>query len=339
MRIRLNREETETRDGATVEMLIAERDLPAQSVIVAVNDDVIDRADWPRHKLHQEDNVEIVRAVSGGDHDMMSNDALTIAGRTFTSRLFLGTGKYTDDDAMMAALKASGTELVTVAVRYMKLDGSEQNTNILDLLGEAGMHLLPNTAGAYTVQDAVKMARLAKAATGTNWIKLEVIGDQKSLWPDVAATVEATKILVDEGFVVLPYISPDVVVARKLEEAGAATVMPLASPIGSGQGMQDWGSIQRIKEAVSVPVVVDAGIGAPSDAAIAMELGADAVLVNTAVAKARNPAMMAEAMKWGTIAGRLGYLAGRMPRRDDAQPSSPTEGVPTALVGGVAARA
>lgn len=331
MKILLNRDETDIQDGATIAVLIAERDLPERSVIVAVNDDVIDREAWSDHQLNEGDSVEIVRAVSGGDHQMPTNDTLTIAGRTFSSRLFLGTGKYDDDEAMMAALRASGTELVTVAVRYMKLDGNEQDISILDLLQEAGMHLLPNTAGAYTVKDAVKMARLAKAATGTNWIKLEVIGDQKSLWPDVAATVEATRILVDEGFVVLPYISPDVVVARQLEEAGAATVMPLASPIGSGQGMQDWGSIQRIKEAVSVPVVVDAGIGVPSDAAIAMELGADAVLVNTAIARATNPPMMAEGMKLGVQAGRSALLAGRMPRRQDAQPSSSTEGVPVAM--------
>ena len=246
MKILLNRDETDIQERATIATLIADRDLPERSVIVAVNDDVVDRESWPDHELKEGDSVEIVRAVSGGDHYMPTNDTLTIAGRTFSSRLFLGTGKYDDDDTMMAALKASETELVTVAVRYMKLDGSEQNTSILDLLRDAGIHLLPNTAGAYTVNDAVKMARLARAATGTNWLKLEVIGDQKSLWPDVAATVEATRILVGEGFVVLPYISPDVVVARQLEEAGAATVMPLASPIGSGQGMQDWGSIQRI---------------------------------------------------------------------------------------------
>ena len=339
MKIQLNREEAEIHDGATIASLIRERDLPEQSVIVAVNDDVVDREDWTDHELNEGDSVEVVRAVSGGDHAMTTDTTLTIAGREFRSRLFLGTGKYDDDETMMAALRASETEMVTVAVRYMKLDGSDQNTSILDLLQGAGIHLLPNTAGAYTVKDAVKMARLARAATGTNWIKLEVIGDQKSLWPDVAATVEATRVLVDEGFVVLPYTSPDVVVARHLEEAGAATVMPLASPIGSGQGMQDWGSIQRIREAVSVPVVVDAGIGVPSDAAIAMELGADAVLANTAIARATNPPAMAEGMKHGVIAGRLGWLAGRMPRRDDAQPSSPTEGASTALVGSTPQRA
>jgi thiazole synthase len=337
MRILLNREETDTGDGITIAALVDEKELPAKSVIVAVNDDVIDRDEWPDHALTDGDSVEIVRAVSGGDHDM-ATDTLTIAGREFDSRLFLGTGKYDDDDTMMAALKASGTQLVTVAVRYMKLDGSDRNTNILDLLREAGMHLLPNTAGAYTVQDAVKMARLARAATGTNWIKLEVIGDKASLWPDVTATVEATRILVDEGVVVLPYTAPDVVIARQLEEAGAATVMPLASPSGSGQGMQDWASIRRIVEAVSVPVVVDAGIGVPSDAAIAMELGADAVLVNTAVAKAQHPPVMAEAMRQGVIAGRLGWQAGRMPKREDAQASSPTEGVASALGGGANGR-
>jgi len=332
MKIELNRESTELEDRSTIADLIAERALPADAVIVAVNDDVVPREAWKDHVLSPDDSVEIVRAVSGGDHVTMNNDSLTIADHTFSSRLFLGTGKYSDDRTMMEALRASGTELVTVAVRYMKLDGSDENTSILELLKDAGMKLLPNTAGAYTVKDAVKMARLARAATGANWIKLEVIGDQASLWPDVAATVEATRILVDEGFVVLPYISPDVVVARQLEAAGAATVMPLASPIGSGQGMQDWASIRRIIDAVSVPVVVDAGIGVPSDASIAMELGADAVLVNTAVAKAAVPETMAHGMRLGVQAGRAAWLGGRMAKRDDAQPSSTTTGVPVAIL-------
>jgi thiazole synthase len=181
------------------------------------------------------------------------------------------------------------------------------------------------------VKDAVKMARLAREATGTNWIKLEVIGDQRSLWPDVAGTIEATKILVADGFVVLPYTSPDLVAAMRLEDAGATTVMPLASPIGSGQGMQDWKSIERIIDAVSVPVVVDAGIGVPSDAALAMELGASAVLVNTAIAKANDPVAMARAMRKGVEAGRLSYQAGRMVVSEYANPSSPVGGVPVAV--------
>lgn len=208
----------------------------------------------------------------------------------------------------------------------MDLDGSRSILEDLDL---EKYRLLPNTAGATTADQAIKMARLAREATGTNWLKLEVIGDKKTLWPDTEATVAATKILVDEGFIVLPYTSPDLVAAIRLEEAGAATVMPLASPIGSGQGMPDWSSIERIIERIeSVPVVVDAGIGVPSDASRAMELGADAVLVNTAIAKADDPVRMGLAMKLGTEAGRLSHLAGRMPVSRYAVPSSPTKGVP-----------
>lgn len=215
--------------------------------------------------------------------------------------------------------------MVTVAVRYMDLSGERSILQALDL---SRYRLLPNTAGATTAAEAVKMARLAREATGTEWLKLEVIGDKETLWPDTAATVEATKLLVEEGFVVLPYTSPDLIAAIRLEEAGAATVMPLASPIGSGQGMPDWSSIHRIAERISIPVVVDAGIGVPSDAALSMELGADAVLVNTAIAKAEDPIRMAEAMKLGVKAGRLSHLAGRMPVSQIASPSSPTKGVP-----------
>ncbi|MDP9485911.1 MAG: thiazole synthase [Actinomycetota bacterium] len=251
---------------------------------------------------------------------------MVIAGERFSSRLFLGTGKYPDGETMNAALEASGTEMVTVAMRHMNLSGD--GASILRELDLSRFKLLPNTAGATTAEQAVKMARMAREATGTNWLKLEVIGDRETLWPDTAATVEATKVLVDEGFVVLPYTSPDLVSAMRLEEAGAATVMPLASPIGSGQGMTDWSSIRRIIERASVPVVVDAGIGVPSDAAIAMEIGADALLVNTAIARAEDPVLMATAMRLGTEAGRLAHLAGRMPVSAVAHPSSPTRGVP-----------
>ncbi len=313
----------------TVAGFLESRGVPAQSIVVAVNDDIIPRPEWGTHQLEDGDNVEIVQAVSGGDHV----DTLTIAGQTFSSRLFLGTGKYANRQTMVEAIAASGAEMVTVAIRYMKLDGDANGEpSILEQLDLSKYRLLPNTAGAYTVRDAIKMARLARAATGTVWIKLEVIGDQRTLWPDVAATIEATKILVEEGFVVLPYTSPDLVAAMRLEEAGAATVMPLASPIGSGAGMQDWKSIERIVAAVSVPVVVDAGIGVPSDASLAMELGTSAVLVNTAVAKASDPVAMARAMKQGVQAGRLARLAGRMPVSGYANPSSPTEGVPVATV-------
>ncbi len=309
----------------TISTYLAQRKIAPESVAVAVNDEVVPRSLWDEYNLRDEDKIEVVRAVSGGDH----TDPLVIAGHTFTSRLFVGTGKYPDTDSMVASLDASGTEMVTVAIRIMNLDGNEPS--ILESIDLSRYKLLPNTAGAYTVKDAVKMAMLAREATGTNWIKLEVIGDQRSLWPDVAATIEATRILVDDGFVVLPYTSPDLVGALRLQEAGAATVMPLASPIGSGQGMQDWKSIERIIDAVSVPVVVDAGIAVPSDCALAMELGASAVLVNTAIARARNPVQMALAMNLGTVAGRQAYLAGRMARTEYANPSSPVGGVPLVI--------
>jgi len=316
------------------------RDVPETSIVVAVNGEIVPSSAWPTYTLKERDEVDIVRAVSGGDHGAADErgDMLEIAGVRFRSRLFVGTGKYPDPTTMNHALRASGTEMVTVAIRYMDLDsgpdGGANGGSILDQLDLAAYRLLPNTAGAYTVQDALKMARLARAVTGTNWIKLEVIGDQATLWPDVAATIEATRILVEEGFVVLPYTSTDLVAAKRLEAAGAATVMPLASPIGSGQGVQDWVSIQRIIDSVSVPVVVDAWIGVPSDAALAMEMGAAAVLVNTAIARAERPAMMATAMRHGTEAGRLAFRAGRIPRSATARASSPTSGVPLASVGG-----
>lgn len=303
--------------------LLEERRIPDKAIVVAVNGEVVPREEWGSRALSEGDEVEIVHAVAGGSGE----DELEIAGVRFSSRLFLGTGKYEDMETMREALERSGTEMVTVAVRYMDLSGERSILQELDL---SRYRLLPNTAGATTAEQAVKMARLAREATGTNWVKLEVIGDQKTLWPDTGATVEATKELVAEDFVVLPYTSTDLVAAIRLEEAGAATVMPLASPIGSGQGMPDWASISRIVERITVPVVVDAGLGVPSDAAFAMELGADAVLVNTAIARAGNPPQMAEAMKLGVRAGRLAYLAGRMPVSRYAVPSSPTRGVPAA---------
>lgn len=308
----------------TITTYLEQRRIKPDSVAVAVNDEVIPRHLWDEYGIQNDDKVEVVRAVSGGDHD-----PLIIADHEFSSRLFVGTGKYPDMESMVQALNASGTEMVTVAIRIMNLDGSEPS--ILESIDLSRYKLLPNTAGAYTVKDAVKMAHLAREATRTNWIKLEVIGDQRSLWPDVAGTIEATRILVEDGFVVLPYTSPDLVAAIRLEEAGAATVMPLAAPIGSGQGMQDWKSIQRIIDAVTVPVVVDAGIGVPSDSALAMQLGASAVLVNTAIARAHDPAMMARAMRYGTEAGRLSFNAGRMPISEYANPSSPVSGVPLAI--------
>ncbi len=250
-------------------------------------------------------------------------DPLTIAGKTFYSRLFLGTARYPNQQVMLDALEASGAEVVTVAIRRVSLDG--QAENLFDLL-RGRYHILPNTAGCYTARDAVLTAQLAREALGTNWIKLEVIGDDETLFPDVEQLLQAAQELVDDGFVVLPYCNDDPVTCKKLEAIGCAAVMPLGAPIGSGMGIRNPYNIQIIREQCQVPVIVDAGVGTASDAAIAMELGCDGVLLNSAVAQARDPIKMARAMRLAIEAGRLAYEAGRMPRRLYASASSPLEG-------------
>ena len=255
-----------------------------------------------------------------------ADEPLVIAGKTFRSRLFLGTGKYRNYDEMNTALDASGSELITVALRRLNLDNPNEKT-LLQYIDWTKYAILPNTAGCRTAEEAIRTARLAREMGLSDWVKLEVIPDAKYLLPDPIGTLEATEILVKEGFTVLPYINSDPVLAKRLEEAGAATVMPLASPIGSGQGILNWAQIRIIIEQASVPVVVDAGIGTASDAAQAMEMGADCCLVNTAVALAEDPARMATAIKMGIEAGRHAYLAGRMPRKAYASASSPVEGV------------
>lgn len=254
------------------------------------------------------------------------DDALTIAGKQFASRLFLGTGKYASPEATVAALDASGAQLVTVAIRRLDLDNPNARTE-LDYIDWERYSVLPNTAGCRTVDEALLTARLGRSVTGSNWVKLEVIPDPKYLMPDPIGTLRAAETLIAEGFVVLPYIHADPVLAKHLEEAGCATVMPLGSAIGSGQGILTLDEIRIIIENAKVPVVVDAGIGAPSDAALAMENGADAVLVNTAVARAQDPALMAAAMKQGVEAGRAAFLAGRIPSQRFAAASSPQAGV------------
>jgi thiazole synthase len=253
-------------------------------------------------------------------------DSFIIAGRTFRSRLIVGTGKYKSGPETARAIEASGAEIVTVAVRRVNLDRSKES--LLDFINPQKYFLLPNTAGCYTAEEAIRTARLGREVGLSDWVKIEVIGDQKTLYPDVQATVEATKILVKEGFTVLPYTSDDMVVAKRLLDAGASAIMPLGAPIGSGMGIQNSANIQILREMITeVPLVVDAGVGTASDAAIAMELGADAVLMNSGIAHAENPALMAEAMKHAVIAGRQAYLAGRMPKKLYATASSPMQGV------------
>jgi thiazole synthase len=327
MRLILNQQPCDLElERADVRSLLASRGIAENQVAVAVNGEVVPRSQWPATSLSEGDQVDVVKAVAGGAET--DDEPLIIGGRRFNSRLFLGTGKYPSPESMVASLEASGTEMVTVAIRYMDLDGSGNGLDILPHLDLKRYQLLPNTAGAQTAKQAITMSRLAREATGTNFIKLEVIGDMTTLWPDVAGTIEATKVLVEEGFIVLAYTSPDISAALRLEDAGASAVMPLASLIGSGRGFQDRSSVGWIVDRISVPVVVDAGIGSPSDAALAMELGADACLINTAIAKAQNPPRMAAAMKLAVEAGRQGYLAGRMAVQQTAAPSSPTAGVP-----------
>ncbi len=254
------------------------------------------------------------------------DDPLVIAGRSFRSRLMVGTGKYKDFGVMRDTIAASGAEIVTVSIRRVELSAAG-HVGILDALDWSTLQLLPNTAGCKTTEEAVRVAKLARAMTGTPWIKLEVIPDAKYLLPDPVETLRAAEVLVGEGFTVLPYMPADPVLARRLAEVGCATVMPLASPIGSGRGVLTRANIEIIIEESSIPVVVDAGLGVPSEAAEVMELGADAVLVNTALAEAGDPVRMATAFRLAVIAGRHGYLAGRMPVRTHASPSSPTAGV------------
>jgi thiazole synthase len=254
------------------------------------------------------------------------DDELIIAGKTLRSRLFLGTGKYRTVDEMTGALEASGAELITVAIRRLNLDNPSERT-LLDEIDWGRYSILPNTAGSQTAEEAIFTARLARAMGLSDWIKLEVIPDARYLLPDPIGTLDAAEKLIAEGFKVLPYINADPILAKRLEDLGAATVMPLASPIGSGRGLICMEQIKLIIEQARIPVVVDAGIGAPSDAALAMELGADACLVNTAVALAERPALMAEAIRKGVEAGRAAYLAGRIPRKELASASSPLEGV------------
>jgi thiazole synthase len=254
------------------------------------------------------------------------NDTWTVAGRTFRSRLIIGTGKYRDYAQNAAALVASGAEIVTVALRRVNVSEPD-SPKLVDFIDPAKYTYLPNTAGCYTAEDAVRTLRLAREAGSWNLVKLEVLGDRKTLYPDMIETLRATDVLIKDGFDVMVYCSDDPLMCKRLEEAGASAIMPLAAPIGSGLGVQNPVNIRLIIEAAKVPVLVDAGVGTASDAAIAMELGCDGVLMNTAIAEAREPILMAQAMKAAVEAGRLAYRAGRMKRKSYADPSSPLAGL------------
>jgi thiazole synthase len=286
-------------------------------------------ASFDKHGVEERNGSTASKASSAqADEALTVDDSLTIAGRTLGSRLLLGTGGFTSLELLAAAIAASGSELVTVALRRIGVGGTESRGSLIDVLAGAGVKLLPNTAGCFTARDAVLTAKLAREAFNTDWIKLEVIGDEDTLLPDAAELLRAAEELVDDGFVVLPYTTDDPVLARRLVDVGCAAVMPLGSPIGSGMGIRNPYNIALIREAVDVPVVLDAGVGTASDATLAMELGCDAVMAASAISRAEDPVQMARAMRAAVEAGRLARGAGRIPKRLYATASTPTEGLP-----------
>jgi thiazole synthase len=316
----VNGEYRELGDDATVESVVHELGVDKRGTAVAVNGEVIPRGEWAATELRDGQEIEVLHAVQGG-----SPEAFQIAGRSFTSRLILGTGGFRSLETMAAAARESGAELATVAMR--RVDPSARGS-ILEVLEQAGLEVLPNTAGCYTAREAVTTARLAREALGTDWVKLEVIGDDRTLLPDPGELLEAAETLIADGFVVLPYTNDDPILARRLEDAGCAAVMPLGSPIGSGMGINNPYNLRLIVESARVPVILDAGVGTASDAALAMEAGCDAVLLASAISRAADPVAMARAMRKAIEAGYEAARAGRIPRRRYAQASSPEEGLP-----------
>jgi thiazole synthase len=309
--------------------LLTELGLDPAKIAIERNLEIVPRSAYAQVTLDDGDQLEIVHFIGGGNAavDVTQADRpLTIAGKTYSSRLIIGTGKYKTYAENAAALEASGAEIVTVAVRRVNLTDPSA-PRLVDFIDPRKVTYLPNTAGCFTGEDAVRTLRLAREAGGWTLVKLEVLGDRKTLYPDMIETLRATDLLIKEGFQVMVYCSDDPLMAKRLEEAGAAAIMPLAAPIGSGLGVQNPVNIRMIVEEAKVPVIVDAGVGTASDAAVAMELGCDAVLMNTAIAEAKNPVLMARAMRHAVEAGRLAYLAGRMPKKRYADPSSPLAGL------------
>ncbi|WP_273435573.1 sulfur carrier protein ThiS [Sandarakinorhabdus limnophila] len=325
--ITLNGDPRRVAAGSSVADLLASLDLPAEKVAVERNLAIVPRSTFADVVLAEGDALEIVHFVGGGQSDSADDgDTWEVAGRRFTSRLIVGTGKYKDYAQNAAAAEASGAEIVTVAVRRVNVTDRSQPV-LTDFLDPKRFTYLPNTAGCFTADDAIRTLRLAREAGGWNLVKLEVLGEARTLYPDMAETLRATDILVKDGFDVMVYCADDPIAAKKLEELGAAAIMPLGSLIGSGLGIQNPVTLRLIIENAKVPVLVDAGVGTASDAAVAMELGCDGVLMNTAIAEAKDPILMARAMKLAVESGRLAYRAGRMGKRRYADPSSPLAGL------------
>jgi thiazole synthase len=308
----------------SVSVLLTGMGLDPAKIAVERNHEVVPRSQYGDTTLAQGDRLEIVQFIGGGNEP--ADKPFTIAGRTFMSRLIIGTGKYKSYALNAAALEASGAEIVTVAVRRVNLTDPSQE-KLVDFIDPKKVTYLPNTAGCFTAEDAIRTLRLAREAGGWSLVKLEVLGDKKTLYPNMIETLRATELLLKEGFQVMVYCSDDPLMAKRLEELGACAIMPLAAPIGSGLGVQNPVGIRMIVEEAKVPVIVDAGVGTASDATVAMELGCDAVLMNTAIAEAKDPVTMARAMRHAVEAGRLAYLAGRMAKKRYADPSSPLAGL------------
>jgi thiazole synthase len=328
LRVTVNGELKTTAPGTTVSTLLAAMGIDPARVAVERNQDVVPRRTWAEAALADGDRLEIVAFIGGGSDGGGSapkDDPLVLGGKTFHSRLLVGTGKYRTIEEGREAIRRSGAEIVTVALR--RVDLTPGKPNVLDSIDRTRHTILPNTAGCYTAEDAIRTCRLARELGIADLVKLEVIGDERTLFPDGAATLEAARVLVKEGFTVLPYCMDDPILARKLEDVGCAAVMPLAAPIGSGLGIRNPYNLRIIIEQAKVPIIVDAGVGTASDAAVAMELGCHGVLMNTAIAGAREPLLMAEAMREAVIAGRKAFRAGRIPRKLYASASSPVEGL------------
>ena len=325
--IRVNGEHKRVKDGLTLADLASELGLVPEKVAVERNLEVVPRSTLKDVRVEDGDELEIVHFVGGGDHATpVDADTWTVAGRTFRSRLIVGTGKYKDFAQNAAAVEASGAEIVTVAVRRVNV--SDPNAPMLtDFIDPKRVTYLPNTAGCFDADSAIRTLRLAREAGGWDLVKLEVLGEARTLYPNMRETLKATEVLVREGFKPMVYCTDDPIAAKQLEEAGAVAIMPLGAPIGSGLGIQNEVTIRLIVEGAGVPVLVDAGVGQASDAARAMELGCDGVLMNTAIAEAKDPILMAAAMKAAVEAGRMGYRAGRMAKRRYADPSSPLAGL------------
>jgi thiazole synthase len=325
MRIELNGEAVELPVGATLDLAVRASGAGegARGVAVALDGEVVPRSEWERTSLREEQAVEVLAAIQGGAPE--ADEAWELGGHQWSSRLIAGTGGFRSLVQMEAALQAAGTEIVTVALR--RIDPAAEGS-VLDVIDRLGLFVLPNTAGCYTARDAIRTAKLAREAFGTDWIKLEVIGDDRTLFPDAVELVEAAEQLVADGFTVLPYTNDDPILARRLEEAGCAAVMPLGSPIGSGAGIRNPYNIAIITERAEVPVILDAGIGTASDAAQALELGCDAILAASAIFGAEDPIAMATALRRAVEAGHLAHRAGRIPRRTHAEASTAYEGLP-----------